>query len=100
METAWSNLDREHGFFSSDERRWINRIHKLKEKYPDEVTVIAEPEDNGGCIYAKLPCEWMRIGPISRRQYTDEEKAAMAQTLANWRLKQASEACTETDNDE
>ena len=38
-----------------------------------------------------------------RSQYnrlTDEEKAAMAQSLANWRQKQASEACAETDNDE
>ncbi len=51
------------GWFSSDEKRWINRIHKLKEKYPDQVVIKAEPEDNDGCIYCYVPQSWLRIQP-------------------------------------
>lgn len=81
METVWSNLDREYGFFSSDERRWHTRIHRLKEQFPDEVTILAEPEENDGCIYAKVPYDWLKIGPKRRVNLTDEEKAILAEKL-------------------
>ena len=35
METCFNYTDREHGFFSSDERRFITKVRKLKEKYPE-----------------------------------------------------------------
>ena len=79
METCFNYCDKDKAFFSSDERRWINRIRMLKEKYPDMVQVIAEPEDNDGCIYASIPIEWMKIQP--KRAYTDEQKAAMTERL-------------------
>lgn len=53
----------EKGYFSSDEVRWINRIHKLKEEHPDEVEILKEPEDNDGCIYCKIPTKWMKLQP-------------------------------------
>jgi hypothetical protein len=79
METSISYTTKDKAFFSSDERRWINRIRTLKEKYPDMVQVIAEPEDNDGCIYASIPIEWMKIQP--KRAYTDEQKAEMVERL-------------------
>lgn len=79
METCFNYCDKDRAFFSSDERRWINRIRMLKEKYPDMVQVIAEPEDNDGCIYASIPIEWMKIQP--KRAYTDEQKAEMVERL-------------------
>jgi hypothetical protein len=51
----------------------------LKEKYPNMVQVVAEPEDNDGCIYASIPIEWMKIQP--KRAYTDEQKAEMVERL-------------------
>lgn len=69
------------GFFSSDERKFINRVHKLQEKYPDQVRIIAEPEDNDGCIYCELPREWLRVSPPVKRVLTDEQKQKCAEQL-------------------
>lgn len=79
METCFNYCDRARGFFSSDERKWINRIYKLKEKYPDKIRIIAEPETNDGCLYVELPTEWLKITPP--RTYTEEQRLAMAERL-------------------
>lgn len=73
METVFNYVDKDKGFFSSDERKWVTKIHKLHEKYPDEVLILAEPEDNGGCIYCQLPSSWLNIRP--KRVLSEEEKA-------------------------
>lgn len=72
MDTCF-NYTGETAFFSSDERRWITKIRKLKEQNPDEVTIIRQPEENDGCIYAKLPCSWLKIQPKIKRNFTDEQ---------------------------
>ena len=36
METCF-NYCGDKGFFSSDERKWIGRVRKLKEKYREEI---------------------------------------------------------------
>jgi len=72
METCFNYADKEHGFFSSDERKFINKVRKLKEKYPEQVRIIKEPEDNDGCIYCELPVEWFKIAP--KRVLTEEHK--------------------------
>ena len=63
METCFNYTEKEHGYFSSDERRYITKIHKLAEKYPEQVRIIAEPENNDGCIYCELPTSWLKIIP-------------------------------------
>lgn len=63
METCFNYTDKDTGYFSSDERRWINKIRKLKEKFPDQVRIIREPEDNDGCIYCSLPVAWLKVMP-------------------------------------
>lgn len=65
--TAW---------ISSDERKWINRVHKLKADRPDEVQIKREPEDNDGCIYATVPAKWVRVSPP--RVLSEEHKAKLA----------------------
>lgn len=86
METSFNYCSREAGFFSSDERAWINKVHKLKEKYPDQVTILAEPENNDGCIYAKMPVKFFRLqGPAQRAELTDEEKETIRERLAQYR---------------
>lgn len=79
IETSFNYCDPDFGYFSSDEQRWINKIHKLKEKYPDKVTILKEPEDNGGCIYARLPSYTLKIQ--FKREYTDEQRAEMGKRL-------------------
>lgn len=91
METCF-NYCGDKGFFSSDERKWVTKVRRLKEKYPDEVRIIAEPEENDGCIYVELPKEWLRVQPPVKRNFTDEQKQESADRLRRMRennLKQA-----------
>ena len=79
METCFNCTDREIGYFSSDERRFITKVRKLKAKYPDQVRIIKEPEDNDGCIYCSLPVEWFRIQP--KKVLSEKTIADMADRL-------------------
>ena len=89
METCFNYCNKEEGFFSSDERKFITKVRKLKEKYPDKVRIIAEPENNDGCIYCQMPTEWFTIRVPVKRELTDEQReelsARMKRTLANGR---------------
>lgn len=88
METCFNYCEPHNGFFSSDERKWITKIHKLKEKHPDKIKIIAEPETNDGCIYCKLPPEWFKlIPPPKGRVLTEEEKQAGRERLEEYRRK-------------
>ena len=60
--------------FSSDERRWINLIHRLKESHPDQVRILAEPNENDGCIYCAIPSAWLKIKPPTTRTMSDEQR--------------------------
>ena len=85
METCFNYTDRDVGFFSSDERRHINKVLKLKEKYPDAVRIIKMPEENDGCIYAELPSSWLKVSPPIKRDLTDEERQEIADRLKSYR---------------
>ncbi len=85
METCFNYCDIDKGFFSSDERRWINKIRKLKEIYPDDIRIIAEPETNDGCIYCQLPTSWLKIQPKRKIDMSDEERAVLAERLRSIR---------------
>jgi len=73
------------GWFSSDEQKWINRIRKLQEQYPDQVIIKAEPETNDGCIYCKLPQDWLKIIPPRKCNLTEEQRKAISERLNNAR---------------
>ena len=81
METCFNYTEKEHGFFSSDERKFISKVRKLKEKYPDQVRIIAEPKDNDGCIYAEMPTEWFTIRVPKKVVLTDEQKQIRSERL-------------------
>lgn len=68
-------------FLSTDERWLINRILRFKESRPDDVEVIKLPEENDGCLYCKLPANWMKITPPASRVLTDQQKAEAAERL-------------------
>ena len=85
METCFNYCDKEHGYFSSDERRYITKIHKLAEKYPEQVRIIAEPENNDGCIYAELPTSWLKIQPPRKLDLTDEQREELSVRMAKMR---------------
>ena len=74
METCFDYTTREHGYFSSDEPKYIRKVRKLKEDYPEQVRILKEPEDNDGCIYCTLPVEWFRIQVPKKMNWTDEQR--------------------------
>jgi len=88
MDTCFNYVDKDKGFFSSDEQKWINRIHKLKEQFPDDVHIIWEPHENDGCIYCQLPTSWLKIQPKRKVELSEEEKDVLRERLA--RVRQAS----------
>lgn len=83
MDTCFNYLDPDKAFFSSDERRWINKIHKLKEQHPNEVQIIKEPEENDGCIYCRLPAYTLKIQ--FKREISEEERQVAAERLRQLR---------------
>lgn len=85
METVFNYCDKDKGFFSSDEPKWIRRIKELAAEHPDEVRVIRMPEQNDGCIYVQLPTEWLKIQPKRKVELTDEQKAKLAERLRSAR---------------
>ena len=80
------NVDKTATFCSS-EQKWINKILKLKAAHPDDVEILYMPENNQGAILAHIPKKWLKISPPRQVNYTDEQKAAMAERLAAAREK-------------
>lgn len=65
--------------FCSSEKKWINKIIKLKESHPDDVHIDYYPEDNNGTLLAHIPTKWLKVSPP--RQVSDEQRAAAAERL-------------------
>ena len=79
-ETVVGYIDSDkHASLCSGERKWINRILKLKEEHPEEIDIKEYPETNQGIILAHIPKHWLKISPP--RQMSDEQKAAAAERL-------------------
>ena len=89
IETCFNYCAREAGYFSSNEQRWITRILKLKDQYPELVTILKMPEDNDGVIYAKMPVTFLRLqGPA---KFSEETINASRARLAEIRSKKRAE---------
>ena len=69
--------------FCSSERKWINKIYKLKDKYPNEVNIEVSEDDNDGMIIANIPKSWMKVSPPKKMNLTEEQKAARAERMRN-----------------
>ena len=57
--------------------RFITRIRKLAQEYPEECKIIVENQD--GSITAHIPTKWIKF--IPPRQLSDEQKKALAERL-------------------
>ena len=52
-ETVVGYIDTDdYASFTSAEKKWINKILKLKAEHPDKVDIKAYPENNQGYIYS------------------------------------------------
>lgn len=63
--------------------RYITKIRKLAEKYPDKVQITAENKD--GSIVAHIPVKAIKINIIEGRELTEDEKKVMAERFAKYR---------------
>ena len=87
-ETSFDYLDvDDYAVFCTAERKWINKIIKLKESHPDEVNIKNYPENNGGYIVAEVPKTWFKFGPPRQVNLTEEQRTAMAERLQSARNK-------------
>lgn len=62
----------DYATFFSSEKRMINKINKLKEKFPDEVKISDVNPD--GSLVCDIPWSWLKISPKAKRIMTDEQK--------------------------
>jgi hypothetical protein len=62
------------------QRKYITKIKKLVEQYPDECEIVAENPD--GSIMAHIPTKWVKISNQSRN-LSDEERQAIAERFRN-----------------
>ena len=69
--------------------KYINQIKALAEKYPDRVKMIETNQK--GVVLAHLPKEFVHIsiGERSKREMTEDQRAAAAERLRNAREKKA-----------
>lgn len=83
METSIGYTDRNEMEVSSTEQKMIHHIQKLQKDYPESVTIIRQPQENYGMIYAVMPTSWLRIAPPKQKKsYTDEQKEELRRRLA------------------
>ena len=68
--------------------RLKNRVMKLTEEYPDEVTIKAVPEQNHGFLVAHVPKKWVKINPPIKREMTEEQKQANREFMTKLRQEQ------------
>lgn len=80
------NVD-DYATFTSSETKWINKILKLQQSNPADVKIEYRPEDNHGVILARLPKSWLKISPPRQSNYTEEQRAAIAERLQSARNK-------------
>ena len=81
--------EKKHATVSSNEQKWINKIKKYAEG-SDAVDIILLPEDNYGYILAHVPKTWVKLSPPRTVNYTEEQKAAMAERMKNARIQKLS----------
>ena len=61
--------------------RYVTRIKKLAEKYPDECEIVAENPD--GSILAHIPVKWIKIS-ANKSKMTDAQRAEASERLKTW----------------
>ena len=59
------------------------RLAKLAEQYPDDCKREFDTWQPEGSVDYSVPKKWIKINPPKKVNFTDEQKAALAERLAN-----------------
>ena len=73
MDTCLNYTNDRYAFFSTDEKKWIKKIYEIMKDHPDEIEIIKKPEDNEGCLYARLPTKYFKLSAPKKRSLTEEQ---------------------------
>lgn len=65
--------------FSFSQKKYINKVRALAEKYPDEVKIYAE--NNDGSITGNLPLKFVKISAPRQVSMDDERRAILSQRM-------------------
>ena len=57
--------------------KWINKVKKLHEEYPNDVKILAENPD--GSICAKLPVKFLKIS--APRKVSEDQRQAASESI-------------------
>lgn len=74
--------DSKYATVTFSQGRYITKIKKLAEKYPDECEIVAENKD--GSILAHIPVKWIKIS-ANKSNMPEEQRIASAERLKTWR---------------
>ena len=99
METAIGYLEDRIAWFTTDELKWKRRIEKWAQEYPEEVEIRTRPEENDGCMVAKIPASWLRVRPPIKRNLSEEQRMAMSERMSE-RMRNIRKADAEDEEDE
>ena len=75
--------DQKRATVTFSQPRYITRIKKLAEKYPEECEIVAinKSTGEGESICAHIPTAWIRITPPAVRELTEEQKEELTRRL-------------------
>ena len=64
---------------SFSQKRYVTKIKRLAEKYPDEIQIVYE--NNDGSIIAHIPVSAIHISIRKRKELTEEQREAAVKRL-------------------
>ena len=75
--------NQERATCSFTQGRFISKMKKLAEQYPDECQIVGE--NNDGSIVAHFPVKWIHITRRTGHEMTEEQKKANTERLLKYR---------------
>ena len=97
METCLNWTDGDNAYLSTDDPGVRSALLRQAEKQPEAITILARPEQNDGCLYAKVPVKFARralkkLIPNKREPMSAERRAEVAERLLAGKAKKRVQA--------
>ena len=77
------------------QRRFVTKVKKMAEKYPDQVKIVCENED--GSIIAHMPVKALHLYLTKGRKFTEEEREKMKDRMIKYHNKGNEESLEDDD---
>lgn len=79
----------EYAYWFSSDRKYMNKIYKMAQDYPNEVKIITDERDKEeGGIEIRIPSNWFKMPKApSKKNLTREQREAAAIRMKNARSK-------------